>query len=351
MRPPSAQSNIFNFPLVIALILTLVLSGCSTFTPYRIATQQEIDQWVKNNQYGIALSVLENKARLLPTKAVKNSLETIKTKASEYDKKQAASVLKLQSSGKWEEALSILHSSLQNYPEGKQLQRAQKTLQGRQGKNILNLEAQLLIEKAEWLSQNLKIYQNMQLIDPQNRSIKWNMANTQSEIKFTAGKLHAFGQSALSKKEYDLAEICLHTANRLHPTKEHSASLALLEQKTRKTTDKEINVLLEKMKQAIEKNRLEDGRKFLAQIEAMKEHPPEITSLKKILDKKISTEVNRILEEGNVFYKNSKIEKAKQTWKKALKLDPKNEQINERISRAEKALETLKELKKAKSVK
>lgn len=341
---------LFRQSSILVLVLTFILSGCASFAPYQIVSQKEIDQWVKNNQYGHALKALRNKVKLFPTRTAKRNLEKIKIKAAHYDRKQADRILKLQSMKEWDKAITILHSSLQKYPDGKQLQRVYKIIRGKQEKQIMHLEAQLLLEKAEWLSETLKIYQNMLLIDPKNHLTKWHINNTQVEIQNIATKLHTLGRNALREKKYDLADICLSTANRLRPNKEHRHSLALLELKSEKTS-KEIKLLLDGMKQALENNNLKNGSKLLRRLANVDNYPPEIESLKQSLIKKINDEVGKILKSGSVLYKNGQIEQAKKIWATALKLDPKNEQIHDRISRAERALETLKELKKAESSK
>ncbi|MCK5092639.1 MAG: hypothetical protein KAR30_08945 [Gammaproteobacteria bacterium] len=339
MKFPSARLRI--------VIMTLILSGCSTFSQLKLGSQEDIDQWLENDQYGHALSVLTLQEKIFNDEETRRNLKRVKIKASQYDRKQAANIRKLLSKEKWDEAIALLNSSIQNHPDGKQLLRAQKVLQRKQRQHTMNLEAQLLLAKTEWLSKNLRLYQIMLLADPQNQSTKWKIAGTQHELKSSADKLQIFGNNALRKKEYDLADICLSTANRLKPTKELNESLVLLELRSRKTA-KKIKTLSDGMKKALKKNDLAQGRKLIAELEKMNDYPFELEKLKQSIVNNIRIKVTKILKQGDILYKNGKIEGAKTVWENALKFEPENEQLHDRISRAERALETLKELKKSK---
>ena len=330
------------------VIMTFVLSGCTNFPQIKLNSQEDVDQWLKNDQYGRALSSLKLQARLFSNKETNQTLKTVKVKASQYDRKQAASIRRLLSKEKWDEAIALLNSSLQNHPDGKQLLRTQKLLWRKQQQHTMNLEAQLLLSRTEWLSRDLKLYQTMLLADPQNQSTKWKIADTQHELQSSADKLQIFGNNALEKKQYDLADICLSTANRLQPTKELNESLTLLELRSRKTINK-IKTLSGKMKDAIKKNDLAKGRKLIIELDEMNEYPFELEKLKESIVNNIGIKVTKILKKGDILYKNGNIEGAKIAWENALKLEPENEQLHDRITRAERSLETLKELKKPKN--
>lgn len=292
------------------VIMTLILSGCANLSKIKLTSQEDVDQWLKNDQYGQALSSLKLQTRLFSNDETNQTLKTVKVKASQYDRKQAASIRKLLSKEKWDEAIALLNSSLQNHPDGKQLLRTQKVLWRKQQQHTMNLEAQLLLAKTEWLSKNLRLYQIMLLADPQNQSTKWKIANTQQELKSSAGKLQVCGNNALRRKKYDLAEICLSTANRLQPTKELNESLTLLELKSRKTA-KKIKTLSDGMKDALKKNDLVKGRKIIAELEEMNEYPFELEKLKESINNNIRIQVTKILKRVTYCIKTGRLKAQK----------------------------------------
>jgi len=114
---------------LLAITLIITLAGCSALGTYQIADQNDIDQWLKNHQYGRALNTLNLEATLFSSKETQKKLKIVKISASKYDRTQAAKVLNLVSKDKWEEALNLLNTSLQNHPDGKQLPVAKITIQ------------------------------------------------------------------------------------------------------------------------------------------------------------------------------------------------------------------------------
>jgi tetratricopeptide (TPR) repeat protein len=234
---------------------------------------------------------------------------------------------------------------------------------GTKTQHLRQLDAQLLLARAEWLLTRKRILNEMIRSEPGNVIKKWDLRNTDSQIRGTAKELNTLGSNALDLHELDTADLCLTMADRLSPTVENTLALAKLEdirykkklkqyKKSQQIEQKRLELkntkLIKETKTAIANNNLIHASGLLKKIRKNKTQDEEIKNLKKSLDTAIQARTKILLEEGNHHYSNGNIKQAKSTWEKALQLDPENNMIRERIKRADRVLEKLKQLKKEK---
>lgn len=346
-------------------------------TPAKTTTsKRQIETWLDQHQYDKALNALTNAVHRSPSEEVRTQIKQVMIRADGYDRTQAEAIERKHKLGDWEGAFRILRESLQNLPDGERLQALEKQLIHDQAKRLRQLEAQTLLAKAEWLLQSDSLYKEMSRTDPRHKPITDERTYIRSEILLTAKRLSAFGIKAYSNGDLDLAGRCLRMADRLHPSKENTAALERLDQllaaqfysakrKIRLANEQKERAIYaqqKKQKQAEIHRTKKENKRLL--IEAMKafhendlalareletkirgeENNPQLTKLRKSLNEAIDARVKSLLEKGNILYRDSRINLAKQTWEEALVLDPTNEEVKNRISRAERVLGNLKDI-------
>jgi tetratricopeptide (TPR) repeat protein len=70
-----------------------------------------------------------------------------------------------------------------------------------------------------------------------------------------------------------------------------------------------------------------------------------LTGLKKALDEAVAVRIRQLLDKGNALYRKGRIQEAKTAWEAVLALDPKQQQAQANVKRAERVLNKLRELK------
>lgn len=336
----------------IMAIVILATSACTELPLFNIKEPQDIDYWIKQQQYGKAISELERQSRMHPSEQLEKQLTSIKGKALEYDRATANSALAQQTQDNWEKAFATLNKGMQNYPDGIQLQKAKQTLIHRQTLRKKQLMAQVLLVKAEWLISNYNMQREIVRIDPDNYIAESNLQEADSQLSDIASKLYDYGMHAKSNNDLDLADHCLTMSNRIRPQKKTRKAMdevaSMQEARRRQQLERENRQLLVDIQQALQKPDLALARKLLQQTgktEGMEKTHPELASLRLALDSAIAAQVNALLEQGDTLYSNEKIDQAKKIWESAQALDPNNKDIQERIQRVERVLEKLEQLK------
>jgi tetratricopeptide (TPR) repeat protein len=93
-------------------------------------------------------------------------------------------------------------------------------------------------------------------------------------------------------------------------------------------------------------NQLSSAKSNLDKLNKMMPGNEKLALLNKEFSEKLPGHVEALLNRGRQLYINGKIEKARDIWLKAQKLDPKNKEIIKNIERANRVLGRLDELKK-----
>jgi tetratricopeptide (TPR) repeat protein len=360
---------------VLVIILAFAVSACMpSFIPLKFSRSDDrsVDKWLADKQYGRAIKALEEKNRNEPSQRNKMRLLEARTAASRYEKSTLAKARRKVRAGKWQSAFLILDEAIQNYPESKRLNRYRERISRRQSKGIKQARIKLVSAKATFLLKVIPIYRELNRLDPTDLDIKWKLEKTELEINETAKSLSVSGAHAVKQNDFETAQQYLELADQLNPTSANTRALANLAQlrlqrlnqkrmaKLKKLNQQramtarqkaqriKLKTIAQSLRLALRRANYDRANKLLSEAQGIDPDHPEIARLRLDLDKSINAKVHQLVHVGNELYSKGRIEAARVSWKKALKLDPKNSQIRSSVERADRVLAKLREIKKQK---
>lgn len=365
------------------ILLMLVLTGCGGFSGTKIPSIDEIEHMLANENYGEALELGRQLQNKRPSAEIDNKMTEIKKRADRFDETRSREIYELINNENINEARQLLSESLLLYPQGPRLTAIDTHLKSTQSTQISRLQAQQLLSKSEWLLRSKEIQKSLQMIKPESSE---TFKDPSLDIEETAAELYHLGLKALQKNDLELADSCLTMSNKLHPRRFTASAIARLE--LLKEREKQKIIALEKkelkkqreeeLKENIQSQQvnkkarqqqqasrqrefdalyfdtvtmLKDNQLSLAKnnLDKLNQLMPDNEKLKLLnreFSEKLPAHIEALLDRGRQLYINGKIEKARNIWYKAKKLDPSNEEVNKNIERANRVLGRLHELKK-----
>lgn len=360
--------------LAILLLSTLLLSGCATFSKQEgLPSAAQIDKWIDNDQYGLALTSLKH---VSPNEKLfayyVNKRKTIMVLAKSYEKAVLRKANKHIAQQKWSEAILDLNKALNNYPGSRLIHDRYNTVIEQQQRRIHKFDAKALLARAQLLSNKLPISQKDVSNSPINFAAQWDLQSLKSELSDMHNRLMAMTEQLIDDDEIKLAEMCIKQA-RLLPSEEKSITAinALQkrinqqkkikqaaikkkehERKTRQKLSKQkkhsrkVRQLIKKVNHSLENNELVSAEKQLMVLARLAPKSNTFLELKLKHRNKVEQLVHTLIEKGNRLYRQEKIADAKATWETALRIDAKNKTLQAQIRRADRVLLKLKELRK-----
>ncbi len=337
------------------LVPILLQTGCTVFTSYDQGETQ-INQWVKEEQYGKALSALGNVDATDPDYYVAaKKRKQVEALAAKYAHSIRQKNKRLLAAGKWAEALDSYDDAIDRLPDSVVLKDGLAQLHQRQAHELERVELKRLYGYAAWLKDALPLFDDLVRIDPRNSEAKQRQKRIQREAELLAEELTQYGDRALANNRLKEAERLLKLATQLSNSPATQESMKNLRQQKiqtkrqqraqalkRKTiTDK----LLKQFNKSYTEKDFSHARKVLDALDEAGMKTSQHKELQKKLQLAIDREATRLMREGVNAYSRSQYEQAIITWKQVLKLQPNNKQAKESLQRAEKVLERLNELR------
>ncbi len=357
--------------------MLLLLGGCSTLTKHDgLPSISQIDEWVANKQFGIALSSLE---RISPNEKMfviyVNKRKQVKSLAASYEK----SILDISErdivKGNWSGAILSLNTALNNYPTSRLIHdRHNKVLKEHQ-KRINVLDAKALLARAKLLYSQLPISQKEVANSPINIAAAWDLQSLESELSDMNTRLLTMAGQLIDDNQVNLAEMCIQQARLLTTDKKSLASIELLQDKVnylnkvkletaankaykersrsylvkkRNHRDK-VKLLVKRINSAIKGNKLILAEKYLSRLVKLEPNNKDYPKLQMKHRDKVDQLVYKMTARGDSLYRQEKIADAKAVWEKALRYDKRNKTLQTQIRRANRVLTKLNELRNKRS--
>ena len=361
--------------LLIALLL--LLTACSTFSQQgSLPSIAQVDKWLENNQYGLALASLE---RISPNEkmfvAYVNKRKQVKRLASMYEKNILISSQSDIDKGNWSAAILSLNTALNNYPTSRLIHERHNTLLKQHQKRINILDAKALLARARLLYSKLPISKKEVANSPINIAAAWDLQSLESELADMNTRLLTMAGQLIDDNEVNLAEMCINQARLLTKDKESLASIKLLQDKInylnkvklKAAAEKAYNVrnrnfqvkkknhrnkvkqLVKKVNTAIKNNQLILAEKYLSRLAKLEPDNKDYPMLQLKHRDKVDQLVYKMMARGNSLYRQEKIAEAKAIWEKALRYDKRNKTLQTQIRRADRVLTKLNELRNKRS--
>jgi len=361
---------------IVTLSLVVTLSSCmNSIMPIQFSmtkNDRTIDQYIADKQFGRAIKALEKRIRNNPTRQrTKIWLLEVKNKAKKFETGIIVKAIHKTKQGKWQGAFVIVDDALHYYPDSRRLNRYRESLSKRQSKSIKRARVRLVSAKTDYLLRVKPVYAELSKLDPTDSDISWKFKKTELEISETAKSLSISGAQAIKQNDYAIAQLYLELADQLNPTQDNTIALANLAQlrakmqdrarriaakrrarlakkpltKSLKVQQKKLKKLADRIRFSLMRGNYDRASKLLAKAHHISPEHPEIAKLRLALDSSVNRKVNQLVHIGNKLYSKGRIEQARRSWKRALKLDPKNSQIKSSVERATRVLSKLREIK------
>lgn len=336
--------------------LCLFLNACSLLTQMSQEPIERVESLLEQEEYQRALNLID---QLKPEDPEYDSLQKqrpeIKKQASEFEQKMLQEARNYQSLGEWGKALYSFEHGLQKLPDSQPLNEALKTFYEARNTYIEDLEFQLLISKGQCLPNHTPILEQLANADPKNSQYRRAAEQNLKEVSQVTEDLTQCGQTALASREYHLARKCLQLAYTLSPTEEIQESLnqaeqALAqiaqkkEQKAQIIKAKNTEKIISAFEESFEQSDYAAAKVYLQTLAKEDPNHPQLNQLKQSLDAAITQKVKELTEQGQQFYSLGEYEKAFDTWRKGLNLEPNNSTLLIHIERVQRVLDSLKRL-------
>jgi len=256
-------------------------------------------------------------------------------------------------------ALGLLHAASEKFPGNEEISKLTSEYEHRWRMHQLTLEKQLLLTETRWLIESLPLLEELAKGYPKHHLINTRILLWESDINSKVPELINCGV-LFEEENVWLARRCLSMAYRISPTEEtqqrlaevasrieaiEQAARAKLEQKEERERVDRVAQLLSEATQARQQGALVNAMEKID--EALKQDPesPRVREQLLELQEQTGKEAEILMQLGDRLYRNQQTGAAIAVWEAALKLDPNQQQISERILRARTVLNKLESIR------
>ncbi len=349
------------------LIAALLLSGCTFMQPKGDELSSKVDALLAEKKYGDALDLLSQVSPASPDYSrFADKRKQVEGAAAQYERKTMEEARQMVAQDRWGRALDLYDEALRRLPRSTTLRDGLADLHKQQQARLDIQENELVISKGEWLAAIIPVYRGMTIIDPRNSSYRDQLEKQLAEGEKMADILIRIGTQAQEAGNDDIAARSILLATRLS----ERPAVRQLAQKFEQSRDKRarenraqqdkrwrdlalreqertdaIQTLTNEYNNAMKQKDYLTARSTLARLRTF---APEVVNEKGYdndLNEKITAESNRLYNEGVAYYGRSQFEKARDSWKKTLELNPTHTKARESLARVEKVLESINQLR------
>ena len=352
-------------PIIIIALCTSLLTGCIELGSLKIAQDrpEDITQLLENNEFSRARRLTER----FPAVATPELQAQISTQEISYENSTLTDANKLESTNELFGAVQLLSSALQQLPHSQILLEYRNRLEDKRLENIRTNERQQIIARAEYILNQRTYYQQQNNLEAPNLIKRWEEARNNKELKTLSEQLSNYGEDAFERDDVQTAQKCLQLSNKLgdnpearslldriniasneqHEAVKQQASLnkAKKENRTMRSQVQKTEKLLKETRQALLDEDLVVARASFIQIPSTENRSKEFLVLQETLDQTINSRVTQLTSRGDAEYRTDEVLTAIKTWSEALKLDPGNQSLKERLDRAGRVLVKLEQIK------
>jgi len=369
----SAQGTLRNIVLGLMLLLA---GGCAIHSTRPEdgprTGEDHLEKLLAGQQYQQALEFLPGLASAMDSAAYE--AENLRVLALindlETETESRSSVLLAQN--KPFAALEVVDRALRKIPASSRLLELQSNLRQKIAKRKKDAEWALLISRADYLSDQLREYRELALLQKPSWFTNWRLAAFADNLATFRPQLVECGREALAAAKSEVAERCLQLAGEIEASETVEQLLAQARaSKPGPETEPEPAAGAEPILEPVAKakknrpappagsslaeleNRLqaeiarEDLKQGYATLSSLAEIP-NATELwrnyKTQLDRTRARLVAKYLEDATAHYRGGKIAQAREDWLLVLELEPDNQTARQKLARADRVLRNLRGL-------
>ena len=266
-----------------------------------------------------------------------------------------SSAEELAADGYWSRALTTLDAASVRFPGNAELDEARRNFIMRREYQELALEDQILVDEAENQQRKIRLLEQLSRTAPGNllitsRRIYWKEVFAgKVDRLIECSEAHAGSKPVLARRCYTVASelgASDETEQRLNAVAvqlRERENLAAQQRKARadKERQQRAKALLVEAKASIDAHDYRRALDSLARVAKLQPENAEVAGLQQEAWAMISPQVEALIKLGDHLYLDEQLEAAVATWKAALNLKPKDEDILARIERARTVLDRL----------
>lgn len=353
--------------LILSLIALQV--GCVSLPPQETLIDRA-SRLSHQQEYASALQLLDSASADHPDyPELLRQRETILALAKQYEDKVIVDAASAAAQGLWTEAFAHYEQAMKRLPASAELITSQQRMAQIYHRERSALELELMLARADWLYNNLRLVQNNIQWDVGGDNLSQRRHQWRDEAVELADALTLHGEIALESGELHQAKKIITAASRLNqtPRLQHASQRLqsiMSENEQRKQVrqakqeqsrrDRDTKLLQEQQQRVTLQTVKEAERAFATRdlprarqlLYQLSNDDAQVKSLRTRVDSAISSEINKHHELGSTLYSQGKFTEAIGHWRQILKLEPDNGNAKFHIDRAERVLSRLQQLKR-----
>lgn|GEM_PF-1048107 len=269
----------------------------------------------------------------------------------------------LRKEGNWSQAIEVLKEANRQYPGHGELEAVTQRLEANWQNEKRRLEERILVTETDAMLKIIPMLEQLERGESDDYLLKSRLLFWQQFLQTKVDPLIVCGLDEEARDLW-LARKCLKLAQRIAPSDETAAHLqrvskkinqvkqALREKKERaeqQQRTRKVETLLAEAEHDMERGALSSA--LLKLDEAIRQEPENL-QVRELLDEvqaALSQQVESLVKLGDRLYREEQIGPAIAVWEAALKLDPNEEGISEKIMRARKVMEKLQHIRSRES--
>jgi len=332
--------------LAIIILAICQIQACALIKPAPADMNNNINLWLSEHNYDNIDDALNS-----INKNEKNYRKILARKSEINKKKQTyiSSTLKTakqqKNNNQWQLAINTYRDALENVHNNKKLKKGLADLLNERNQNARIIKNKLLVSRTTNLLSYKKSYAQLNKLLPEDGLTQYEIRLYNYELSKSVSQLNECAVSAVTSKQYSLAKDCYTQAHRIEPSSKLQKKIKWLERKIKNNThQKTYTSLLQSYKTAHNNKKYNEAMKSLNKILSLNPDHQQAIKLRTNLKLEIKNFVEAKINLGKELYSQKKIQAALTIWKQAKKLAPKNSELNQLITRAEKVSKKIESL-------
>ena len=314
--------------LLTLLIGTGLIDGCMNLPMLIKDPDIYIDELTASHEFAKALSVIDtvNKDHIDYDKFQQKRAAVLQS-ISQYEKSIVDEAIILKANNEWQKSITLLDKSLQHLPADSGLTELRNNLELEKN-TYLNIQLLALATlRAENINQQLILLKNIQKATDNENSVQTEVRLTDQQANSSRARLLQQALKEAKQQQWPQAYTHINLVEKISSDNESSAARQSI---TQHIQQQKINEFIT----AVNNDDLPAAKIIAAQMDSYRKLPEVAQALVK-LEKKISLATEKYIELGEKYYAKGSFDRAIKNWSNALKLDPDNADIKNRLLRVE----------------
>ena len=339
------------------LLLTPFLQGCATLIP---ASDNRIEQWVTKKHYAKAhrsvsksiseqkLNVTEDKALIIARQKKLADIEKLSRSYWHQIKKRTDTLV---SKKQWKQAEQQLKLAINNLVNPNPAKKALQTLLSVEDKALSRLKIREAIAQGKWLSREYALQVTLKDSTQGSLLTPFTIQQLKSKQHALAADLIHYAQTAFKEKKLTTTKRCYEALNLILVPKDLKPQVAAigkqLYQNKKHALAYQQKTLAEGLDESIKNGSLVEATQIIEKLKKLKPLPNRVLIKIEAVNCVLDYNAEFLDEKADIYYREGKVELAKSIWDYLLKLNPNSTDISIKLSRAEKVIKNVQELREA----